>query len=89
MTKTIGSNVNFESQKIRSELCGSIQLFTKLKWGNTFVVVFGCLRFLNAVFIDGKIFALLGLNTDKKGVFISLWQDFLLERKTLVLYYHF
>ena len=89
MTKTIGSKVNFELQKIRSELCGSIQLFTKLKWGNTFVVVFGCLRFLNAVFIDGKIFALLGLNTDKKGVFISLWQDFLLERKTLVLYYHF
>ena len=32
MTKTIGSNVNFESQKIRSELYGSIQLFTKLKW---------------------------------------------------------
>ena len=73
MTKTIGSNVNFESQKIRSELYGSIQLFTKLKWRNTFAVVFGCFRFLNAVFIDWKIFVLLELNIDKKGVFISLW----------------
>ena len=44
----------------------------------------GCFRLLNAVFIDEKIFALLGLNIDVKDVFISLWQDFLLERKTSV-----
>ena len=35
-------------------------------------------------FFDGKTFVLLVLNIDMKGVFISLWQDFLLERKTSV-----
>ena len=39
---------------------------------------------LNADFIDAKIFALLGLNIDMKGVFISLGQDFLLEGKTSI-----
>ena len=82
--KTSGSKVNFELQRIRCELCGYAQLLTKLKSWNTFVIVFGCFRLFNAVFIDGKIFALLGLNIDVKGVFISLWQDFLLERKTSV-----
>ena len=42
------------------------------------------LQIIKCVFIDGKMFALLGLNINVKGVFISLWQDFLLQRKTSV-----